>query len=67
MAGEPQRRVGAKGYEILDSSDALHPQNHLESFGFEMKRGNLYAEQGRIVSDFRVARSNDAYRIYQKG
>jgi len=45
---EPQRRVVVEGCDEKDLSDALHPQDHLAAFGCEMKRGNLYAEQGKI-------------------
>jgi len=48
-AGEPQRRVVVEGCDEKDLSDARHPQDHLAAFGCEMKRGNLYAEQGQIV------------------
>ena len=46
---EPQRRVTAGGNKKIDPPDAVHLEDHLAAFGCEMKRGNLYAEQGEIV------------------
>jgi len=33
----------------LDPADAKHPQDHITACGCDVKRGNLYVEQGEIV------------------